>query len=155
MASSATGNGGASASQAPGAPARDHSGAKPEGGEPPRQPRSRQSAVLSAVKPLLTAFFPSQIFQAITDGPILLILLVIVWLKPRRPGVVGACWLIGYGVLRIITEQFREPDAGVALTFGLLTRGQTLSTLMIIGGAALGWIIHRRQQPRIGGLFAP
>jgi two-component system cell cycle response regulator len=50
VATSATGNGGAPASQAPGAPARDHSGAKPEAAEPARQPRSRQSAVLSAVK---------------------------------------------------------------------------------------------------------
>lgn len=109
--------------------------------------------VISHVKPLLTAYYPSQLLQALTDGPILAIMLCLIWLKPRKPGVVGAWWLIGYGVLRILTEIFREPDQGVALILGL-QRGQLLSVLMIVGGAASLAVYIRRDVPRLGGLFA-
>jgi phosphatidylglycerol:prolipoprotein diacylglycerol transferase len=85
--------------------------------------------VIATLKPLLTAYYPSQIFQAITDGPILMGVLALLWLRPRKPGVIGSWFLIAYGVLRVVTELFRQPDEGVALTFGLLSRGQTLSAL--------------------------
>ncbi len=111
--------------------------------------------VIEAVPPMLTAYYPSQIFQAIADGPVLLFILAMIWLKPRQPGVVSGGFLIGYGVLRILTELFRQPDEGVALSFGLLSRGQTLSALMIVVGAAIvGWSV-RQKRPRIGGLIEP
>lgn len=111
--------------------------------------------VIALVKPLLTAFHPSQIYQAITDGPILAALLVAVWWRPRKPGVVGSSFLIGYAVLRICTEMFRQPDAGVAAwhtPLGDLSRGQLLSALMAVAGVACLVIASRREAPRIGGL---
>lgn len=116
--------------------------------------RAGNETVIHTIKPLLTAYYPSQIFQAITDGPILLSVLVLIWLKPRKPGVVGSWFLIIYGIMRIATEVFRQPDEGVELTFGVLSRGQTLSLLMSIAGVVCLWIACRRKAERLGGLPA-
>ncbi|MCI0363435.1 MAG: prolipoprotein diacylglyceryl transferase [Phycisphaerales bacterium] len=111
------------------------------------------ATVVQTLRPLLTAYYPSQILQAITDGPILLGLLILIWLKPRKPGVVGGWFLIIYGVLRMATEVFRQPDEGVNPTFGL-SRGQALSAIMIISGIIGLAIVIRRDVPRLGGLFS-
>jgi phosphatidylglycerol:prolipoprotein diacylglycerol transferase len=111
------------------------------------------AAVIEGLRPLLTAFYPSQLLQAITDGPILLGALILLWLKPRKPGVIGSWFLIIYGVLRIATEFFREPDQGVALLLGL-SRGQVLSLLMVLVGFVCLWVAQRRDAPRLGGLFS-
>ena len=74
------------------------------------------------------------------------------WLKPRKPGVVGSWFLMVYGVLRIVSEMFRQPDEGVALILGL-QRGQLLSVLMILGGAIGLWIVSRRNVEKLGGLL--
>ncbi|HRQ76404.1 MAG TPA: prolipoprotein diacylglyceryl transferase [Phycisphaerales bacterium] len=109
--------------------------------------------VTSALSPLLTAYHPSQLYQAVTDGPILFAVLAVVWLRPRKPGVVGGAFLITYGILRLVTELFRQPDAGVELTLNLLTRGQTLSALMIVCGAGMVAWGSRRDVPKMGGLL--
>jgi prolipoprotein diacylglyceryltransferase len=109
--------------------------------------------VVATLKPLLTAYYPSQILQALTDGPILLGLMILIWLKPRKPGVIGGWFLIIYGVLRMATEIFRQPDEGVTPIFGL-SRGQALSAIMIISGIIGLFIVARREGPRLGGLFA-
>ena len=44
-------------------------------------------AAIEAIQPLLTAYYPSQLVQALTDGPLLFAVLAIVWLRPRKPGV--------------------------------------------------------------------
>ena len=111
--------------------------------------------VIETVQPLLTAYYPSQIIQAVTDGPILMAVLVLSWWGPRKPGVVGAWFLISYGVMRILTEFVRQPDAGVAglaTPLGDLTRGQLLSVLMVIIGVVGLVICARREVDPIGGL---
>jgi phosphatidylglycerol:prolipoprotein diacylglycerol transferase len=111
--------------------------------------------VVATLRPLLTAYYPSQLIQALTDGPILMAILVLVWWKPRKPGVVGACFLMSYGVMRMLTEFIRQPDvgvAGLATPLGVLSRGQVLSALMIIAGAVGFVIVSRREVEPIGGL---
>ena len=110
--------------------------------------------VVQALKPLLTAYYPSQIIQAITDGPALASVLVIVWLRPRKPGLIGSWFLIAYALLRVVSELFRQPDAGVSLTFGL-SRGQLLSALMFVTGLVCLWIAAHRNVERISGLVKP
>jgi phosphatidylglycerol:prolipoprotein diacylglycerol transferase len=103
--------------------------------------------VAERIAPYLTAYWPSQVFQATAEGPILLTAVLIAWFWPRRhAGTVGATWLLVYGVLRIVTEQFRQPDEGVALLLGL-SRGQVLSVLMVVAGATLLWRWSRRDVP--------
>ena len=108
--------------------------------------------VIDVLQPQLTPFYPSQLLQALTDGPILLGALVLVWLRPRKPGVVAGCFLMFYGMLRTATEFFRQPDEGVSLLLGL-SRGQQLSLLQVlIGLLLLVWCATRRVE-RVGGLL--
>jgi len=114
--------------------------------------REGDPTVIEVLHRTLTVFYPSQIIQALTDGPILLGALALVWLKPRRPGVVGAWFLIIYGVLRIASEFFRQPDEGVALLAGL-SRGQALSVFMVLAGIISVVVVARRPIERVGGLL--
>jgi phosphatidylglycerol:prolipoprotein diacylglycerol transferase len=113
------------------------------------------AAVIRELGPLLTVRYPSQLIQAITDGPVLFLILALAWWKPRKPGVVGGIFLVAYGAMRIATEHFRVPDAGVALLqtpLGDLSRGQCLSVLMILVGVIGLPIVARREVQPIGGL---
>lgn len=116
--------------------------------------RAGDPVVVDVVVPQLTAYYPSQLFQALADGPILFLVLIAVWWVPRRGGVLTGSFLIAYGILRILTEMFRQPDEGVALMMGL-SRGQFLSVIMIIAGSALLLIASRSKGPRLGGLGCP
>ena len=83
---------------------------------------------------------PSQIYEAILEGPILLAFLLI--LRRKRPprGVLFAAFMAGYGTLRFLVEFFREPDPQLGfILFGWMTMGQILSTLMIIIGLIIFW----------------
>ena len=107
--------------------------------------------VVDAVVPHLTAWWPSQLVQAVSDGPVLLAILILVWWRPRKPGIVGGAFLVGYGALRVLTEVVRQPDEGVALIFGL-QRGQLLSVAMILMGVVMVMICTRRVVPPVGGI---
>jgi phosphatidylglycerol:prolipoprotein diacylglycerol transferase len=48
----------------------------------------------------------------------------------------GGEFLVGYGILRIIGECFREPDASLVLG---MSRGQFYSIFLILAGA---FVIH-------------
>ena len=89
---------------------------------------------------------PSQIYEALLEGAVLLLLLHIAWRIRSlrdRPGVLLGLFLIGYGVLRGIAECFREPDAHMGFFLGGTTMGQWLSVPMIAGGGLLlGWIAY-------------
>ncbi len=117
--------------------------------------REGNAAVIETVRPLLTAYYPSQLIQAITDGPVLMGLLVAIWWAPRKPGVIGSWFLIGYAVMRLLTERLRQPDPGVAVLstpIGDLSRGQVLSLLMVAAGALCLLCAVRREVEPIGGL---
>ena len=80
----------------------------------------------------------SSLYQAAAEG---VVLFAAVWLfaaKPRAVGQVSGVFLLGYGVLRVVTEFAREPDANKGfVAFDWLTMGQLLSLPMILGGIAL------------------
>ena len=112
--------------------------------------QSGNEQVLAVVEPQLTAYYPSQLIQALADGPILLLLLVVAWWRPRKPGVIAGCFLVFYGCLRIVTEFFRQPDEGVALILGL-SRGQQLSLVQVLLGLLLiAWCASRKTRPICG-----
>lgn len=111
-----------------------------------------RSDVSEAIAPYLTAFYPSQLFQAVTDGLLLFLVLAVVWLHPRRPGVVGGWFLIAYGALRIVSEQFRAQyltEWGVSSIWP----AAGLSVVMIVAGAAVVAWCARRDAPKVGGLL--
>ena len=106
--------------------------------------------VIETVQPMLTAWYPSQLFQAATEGPLLFLALFIIWWKPRNQGIIASSFLLFYGVGRIITEAYRQPDEGVLLIMGL-SRGQLLSSFMIVSGIILLLITSKRKTQKLGG----
>ncbi len=114
--------------------------------------------VTKAVEPLLTTRHPSQIYAGITEGLIVLAVLAIIWIKPRKPGVIAGTCAMVYAVMRIANEFFRMPDAFLIdkefATFHI-TRGQWLSALLFIGGAVLLAVSMKRKSTVMGGWLPP
>ena len=65
------------------------------------------------------------------------------WCTRPSAGQLSGEFLIGYGIVRILGEMFREPDAD--LIFGL-SRGQFYSIFMILAGTLTIWIVKRRSK---------
>ncbi|MBY0260908.1 MAG: prolipoprotein diacylglyceryl transferase, partial [Phycisphaerales bacterium] len=130
----------------------------------PGQELPRQMSVLAhsygryqqELAPLLSSRHPSQIYQALAEGLIVALILWLVWLKPRKAGLMTALFLIIYGVLRILTEFIRLPDAQLAVQrIAGLSRGQWLSVgMLVVGGLVLAWV-QSRPRPRFGGWLGP
>ena len=81
---------------------------------------------------------PSQLYQAIGEGLILLFLMLWFSRKPKPRMAVSSLFLIGYGLIRCFTEIFREPDPHIGYDlFDIISRGQLLSLPMIITGIVL------------------
>ncbi|MGE0762074.1 MAG: prolipoprotein diacylglyceryl transferase [Bdellovibrionales bacterium] len=110
-----------------------------------------QMQVIQALEPFLTARYPSQLIQSFLEGFLVFAVLAILWLKPRKPGVIGAGFGIGYAVARIIGEQFRMPDAQIGFQWLGLTRGQWLSILMLAFVVVYTVYILKRSSKPMGG----
>ena len=81
---------------------------------------------------------PSQIYEAILEGPVLLgvVWAVKTW-RNRRDGQIAATFVIAYAVFRFFVEFTREPDSQLGyIAFGWLTMGQLLSFAIGLAGAA-------------------
>jgi phosphatidylglycerol:prolipoprotein diacylglycerol transferase len=108
--------------------------------------------VREKVAPYLVAYYPNNFLQAISDGVVLFALLSLVWMRPRKPGVITGWFLLGYGALRLGTEQLREIDPGVFM-IGPATLPMLLSAAMIAAGATIILACSRRAMPAVGGLL--
>ncbi len=92
---------------------------------------------------------PSPLYQALTEGLLLFILVWMVSAKPRPAGFVSGIFLMGYGVFRVITENYRSPDGHIGfIAFDWLTMGQILSLPMLIAGILLILWSRSRQGAR-------
>lgn len=90
---------------------------------------------------VLTPRHPSQIYEGVLEGVVLFA--VLWWMRTRvrvRDGVLTGWFFIGYAVLRIAGEFFREPDAPLT---GPFTRGQFLSFFLILIGIGFLWSANR------------
>ena len=78
---------------------------------------------------------PSQLYEAFFEGIILFIIMNLTLLKDSYK--IGTCsymFLIFYGIFRIFSEFFREPDSQLGYLFDLVSMGTTLSFFMILAG---------------------
>jgi len=111
-------------------------------------------AMVEALAPVLTPRHPSQLYAGITEGVIVMTVLVIAWIKPRKPLIISSLFAITYAMMRIVNEQFRLPDSQFIASDGqlpLITRGQMLSVgLLLAGVIGLIWAIRSKAQP-LGG----
>jgi len=99
-------------------------------------------AVVFPQSPLpLVPRHPSQLYEAAMEGALMLGYMQ--WRFWRsdvvrsQPGRLSGEFLIGYGIVRIVGEVFREPDQDVSLILGL-SRGSFYSIFMIVAGGV--WI---------------
>jgi phosphatidylglycerol:prolipoprotein diacylglycerol transferase len=88
---------------------------------------------------------PSQIYEALLEGPLLFLCLWLLRKKPRPGGVCGL-FFMGYGLMRFIGEFFRQPDPNIGFLVGWLTNGQMLCLGQILAGVALLIITQTRKQ---------
>jgi phosphatidylglycerol:prolipoprotein diacylglycerol transferase len=93
---------------------------------------------------------PSQLYEAFLEG---VILFVVLWSFRKRPwekrrfwphGSICALFFICYGMVRIIVENFREPDQQLGFIYNSITMGQLLSSGMITAGLIMWYLRLRR-----------
>ena len=78
---------------------------------------------------------PSQLYEAFFEGAILFIIMNLILLKNNyKTGTCSYMFLILYGIFRIFSEFFREPDYQIGYLFELISMGTMLSLLMILSG---------------------
>jgi phosphatidylglycerol:prolipoprotein diacylglycerol transferase len=90
---------------------------------------------------------PSQLYEAFLEGAVLFVYMQ--WRFWRtgaaaRPGQLSGEFLLFYALVRILGEQFREPDAGLILG---LSRGIFYSLFLAVAG--VGLIVHARRKERV------
>jgi phosphatidylglycerol---prolipoprotein diacylglyceryl transferase len=90
---------------------------------------------------------PSQLYEAGLEGVLLFIVLaVMIRLGAlKRPGLILGSFIAIYGLARIVSEHFREPDPQLGFLWGGLTMGMLLSVPMVIAGATLIAMTWRRK----------
>ncbi len=95
---------------------------------------------------------PSQLYEALGEG---LLLFLILWRVRRKDWPTGyklALFLVLYGIIRFFIEFFREPDPGVGLLFGWMTRGQLFCLGMVVLGGVLFLVRRgRKEGPYLAG----
>ena len=93
----------------------------------------------AALRNVLPPRHPSQLYEALLEGALLFAILWTLKTRLRLPtGVVTGAFFVCYALLRIIGEQFRQPED---FNFGL-PRGVFLSFFLIVMGAGFavwGW----------------
>lgn len=99
--------------------------------------------IADVLRSILTPRHPSQLYEAALEGVVLFAILWFVRTRFRTPnGFITGVFLIVYSILRIIVENFREPDAPLV---GMFTRGQFFSLFTVVIG--VGFIIVSRARP--------
>ena len=81
---------------------------------------------------------PSQLYEALLEGMVLQLILLAMRFRAKREGAVALSFMAGYAILRIVGEQFREPDEQIGFWFGSITQGQLLSAVMLLVTAGAG-----------------
>ena len=80
---------------------------------------------------------PSQIYESFFEGLVLFFILFFLYKFTKiwkKRGNISGVFLILYGTIRIILENFREPDYQVGYIYKYITMGQILSLPMLIAG---------------------
>ena len=89
---------------------------------------------------------PSQLYEGITEGLILTLILWFMLKKVKSYGYISSAFVIGYGVFRYFVEFFREADAQLGYYLGgTTTMGQILCLLMIVGGSLSMYYVHKKK----------
>ncbi|MEK6555312.1 MAG: prolipoprotein diacylglyceryl transferase [Bdellovibrionota bacterium] len=113
--------------------------------------QAHNAALLDALAPVLTPRYPSQLIQCFLEGFLVFLVLIWVWRKPQKIGVLSGTFGFGYCLARIVGEAYRLPDYGIGYQWLGLTRGQWLSIAMAVVALAILIYSIRRPGQKIGG----
>jgi phosphatidylglycerol:prolipoprotein diacylglycerol transferase len=97
--------------------------------------------------PLHVPRHPSQLYEGVLEG---LVLFGFLWIMRKRtdalsrPGELGGWFCFGYGLARIVSEFFREPDAHLGYLLGPITMGMVLSVPVVAVGLFFVWRARKR-----------
>jgi len=90
---------------------------------------------------------PSQLYEAFLEGAVLFLILNSLIFKRRyKMGTCSYLFLIYYGIFRIISEFFRQPDSQLGYLFDLFSMGTLLSFLMIIAGLIILNVLRKKNE---------
>ena len=92
---------------------------------------------------------PSQIYEAILEGLILFILINYLALKKQllfKTGYISGFFLVSYSILRIFSENFREPDMHLGYFFNIFSMGVILSTITFLVGCFIIFFSKKNEQ---------
>ena len=90
---------------------------------------------------------PSQLYEAMLEGVVLfLILNSLIFIGRYKMGTCSYLFLIYYGIFRIISEFFRQPDPQLGYLFNLFSMGTLLSFLMIIAGLIILSVLKKKNE---------
>jgi phosphatidylglycerol---prolipoprotein diacylglyceryl transferase len=92
---------------------------------------------------------PSQLYEATLEGLVLFAVLFVLIRGGalKRPGTIIGAFALGYGMIRIFCELFREPDAQLGFLWQGLTMGMLLSLPLMLAGIAFIVAARRRCEP--------
>src|SRR5712675_1622833 len=92
---------------------------------------------------------PSQLYEAALEGLLLFaVLFVLIRCGAlKRPGTIIGAFALGYGMIRMFCELFREPDAQLGFLWQGLTMGMLLSLPLMLAGIAFIAVARRRETP--------
>jgi phosphatidylglycerol:prolipoprotein diacylglycerol transferase len=102
-----------------------------------RPTESNWGVIFQRTDSLMVPRYPSQLYEALGEGLVLWWLLSFIRKRYPYDGAISSFFLIGYGLVRFIIEQWRQPDYQVGFVLGLLTMGQILCSIMIFFGIVL------------------
>ena len=90
---------------------------------------------------------PSQLYEAVLEGAVLfLILNRLIFKQTYKMGTCSYLFLIYYGIFRIVSEFFRQPDPQIGYLFNLFSMGTLLSFLMIISGLVILYVLREKNE---------
>ncbi len=91
---------------------------------------------------------PSQLYEAVLGGVILLIILWVIRFRAKLVGTVAGSFMVGYAAVRFIVEAFRQQDlqrsAGL---FQWISMGQIFSICLALVGVAV--LVHAKRRNQL------
>jgi len=92
---------------------------------------------------------PSQLYEALLEGPVLFLILFLYRNRKRAHGELISLYVLLYGAARFSAEFFREPDPQLGFVCcGWMTRGQEFCLMMIVVGLG-AWFYFRKYGERV------
>lgn len=108
-----------------------------------------QKEIILALGKVLPIRHPSQIYQAVLEGLVPLLIVLTLWWKPKKAGLISGVWGLSYLIMRTTGEQFRMPDTHIGFDALGLTRGQWLSVFSIIPVCIYIYFVYKNKDSRV------